>query len=199
MAENKNITRRNFIETTAVAGAGTILMSGSKSNAEPVTQNDDSTKDVYYFGYGSNLNVTATIKDLLPNGKFLMRAYLPNYEVQFRQWSNNYKGAISNIMEVPGEIVEGAMYKCPESALDTLDYRLEYYVPDYKREIFKVLGENNKWYSASLYRLWEPKGPFPPSRRYVEGMLEGAKQIKLSTNYIKKIEGFLRDSIVAPD
>ena len=197
MAEKKNMTRRNFIETTAAVGAGTILMAGSKSHADQA--HNDPTKDVYYFGYGSNLNVYDTINDLLPNGKFLMRAYLPNYEVQFRQWSNNYKGAISNIMEVPGEIVEGAMYKCPESDLNALDYKRDYYVPDYKREIFKVLGEDNKWYSASLYRLWEPKGPFPPSRRYVEGMLEGAKQIKLSTNYIKKIEGFLRDSIVAPD
>ena len=32
-----------------------------------------------------------------------------------------------------------------------------------------------------------PKGP---SRKYVTGMLEGAKQIKLSSDYIKKIEGF---------
>ena len=81
----------------------------------------------------------------------------------------------------------------------TLDYRLDYYAPEYKREIFLVKGEDDKWYSASLYRLWEPKGPFPPSRRYVEGMLEGAKQIGLSPDYIKKIEGFLPNSIVAPD
>ena len=151
------------------------------------------------MGYGSNLNVAATIKDLLPNGKFLRVAYIPNYEIQFRQWSNNYRGAISNIMAVPGELVECAMYACPLSDLDHLDYRLNYYAPEYKREFFKVLGDDNKWYQAYLYRLWEPKGPFPPSRRYVKGMLEGAKQIKLSPGYIKKIEGFLRDSIVAPD
>ena len=50
-------------------------------------------------------------------------------------------------MEVPGEMVEAAMYECPQSDLDTLDYRLDYYVPE----------------------------------------------------YIDRIEGFLRESIVAPD
>jgi hypothetical protein len=48
-----------------------------------------------------------------------------------------------------------------------------------------------------LYRLWELKGPIPPSRIYVEGMLEGAKQIGVSPDYIEKIEGWLRQSIVA--
>ena len=193
------MSRRHFVGTMAAAGAGTILRSGSGSTKKASMNHTRSDNKVYYFGYGSNLNVSATIKDLIPNGKFLMKAYLPNYEVQFRKWSNNYRGGISHIMEVPGELVQGALYECPEGDLMQLDYRLDYYVPEYKRETFMVRGEDNQWYLASLYRLWEPKGPFPPSRRYVEGMLEGAKQIELSPDYIEKIEGFLRDSIVAPD
>ena len=198
MAENKDVTRREFIGTTATAG--TVLVAGSQNNPDAAPGNTRQTDEVvYYVGYGSNLNVSYTITDLLPNGRFLMRAYIPNYQVQFRKWSNNSRGGISNIMEVPGEMVEAAMYECPQSDLDTLDYRLDYYVPDYKREIFRVMGEDGQWYQASLYRLWEPKGPFPPARRYVQGMLEGARQLELSPEYIERIEGFLRDSIVAPD
>ncbi len=197
MSEKNNISRRNFVG--AVASASTVLLAGSTVATEEVLKDMPQDETVYYFGYGSNLNVKDTLGDLIPKGKFIMRAYLPNYEVQFRKWSNNYRGAISNIMEVPGEIVEAALYTCPLSDLEHLDYRIDYYVPEYKRELFKVLGEDNKWYQAFLYRLWEPKGPFPPSRRYVEGMLEGARDIKLNPEYIKKIEGFLRDSIVAPD
>lgn len=199
MVENKNMSRRNFIGTAAAVGAGTILLAGSPSTSEAALKKTQKVKNVYYLGYGSNLNVSSTIKNLIPTGKFLMRGYIPNYEVQFRKWSNNSRGGISNIMEAPGELLQGAMYECPESDLITLDYRLDYYVPEYKRELFRIMGEDNKWYQAYLYRLWEPKGPFPPSRRYVTGMLEGAKQIKLSPDYIKKIEGFLRDSIVATD
>lgn len=198
MIENNDVTRREFIGTTAASGAAMVAGTNSMPEAFP----DHSSRAdalVYYVGYGSNLNVEMTTTELLPNGRFVMKAYIPNYQVQFRKWSNNSRGGISNIMEVPGEMVEAAMYECPQSDLDTLDYRLDYYVPDYKREVFKVMGEDSKWYQASLYRLWEPKGPFPPARRYVEGMLEGARQLGLSPEYIERIEGFLRESVVAPD
>jgi hypothetical protein len=198
MVESNDVTRREFLGTTAIAGTG--LVAGSMTTPDAGLSNTHRADEmVYYVGYGSNLNVQMTTTELLPNGRFLQRAYIPNYQVQFRKWSNNSRGGISNIIEVPGEMVEAAMYECPQSDLDTLDYRLDYYVPDYKREIFKVLGEDGQWYQASLYRLWEPKGPFPPARRYVEGMLEGARQLQLSPEYIERIEGFLRDSIVAPD
>jgi hypothetical protein len=199
MSGEKDLTRRKFIGTTA--SAGVVAATGLPGTAPGSdSQSTDQSNDmVFYVGYGSNLNVEYTLSELLPNGRFVMRAYVPNYQVQFRKWSNDSRGGISNIMEVPGELVEAAMYECPQSDLDTLDYRLDYYVPDYKREVFRVLGEDGQWYQASLYRLWEPEGPFPPSRRYVEGMLEGARQLELSPEYIERIEAFLRDSIVAPD
>ncbi len=198
MIERQGVSRREFIGSTAAAA--TVLVSGTEvdlgASAGATRQSDEM---VYYVGYGSNLNVEMTTTELLPNGRFVMKAYIPNYQVQFRKWSNNSRGGISNIMEVPGELVEAAMYECPQADLDHLDYRLDYYVPDYKREVFKVMGEDGQWYQASLYRLWEPMGPFPPARGYVEGMLEGARQLGLSPEYIERIEGFLRESIVAPD
>jgi hypothetical protein len=36
----------------------------------------------------------------------------------------------------------------------------------------------------------DPKGPFPPSRSYVEIMLTGARDLGLAPEYIRKIEGF---------
>lgn len=153
---------------------------------------------MYYFGYGSNLRASFVTDNLIPSAKFVMKGYLPNYEVQWRMWSAEYKGGISSINEAPGEIVEGAIYECTEKELERLDYIPEgLYVPEYKRETFVVVGEDGNWYSVELYRLWELKGPFPPSRLYVESMLEGAKQIGVSPDYLEKIEGWLRESIVA--
>jgi gamma-glutamylcyclotransferase (GGCT)/AIG2-like uncharacterized protein YtfP len=153
-------------------------------------------KQTYYFGYGSNLRASFLKEKLLPSSKFVMKGYLPNYEVQWRMWSTKYKGGTSSIVEAPGEIVQGAIYQCTAEDLEKLDYIPGLYIPHYKRETFVVLGEDGKWYPVELYRLWEPKGPFPPSRSYVAGMLEGAKQIGVSPDYIEKIEGWLRDSIV---
>lgn len=150
---------------------------------------------MYYFGYGSSLNASSLTKELLPSARYLMKGYLPNYEVQWREWSEKLQGGISCINEAPGEIVQGAIYECDKEDIKKLDFMPGVYVPQYKRENFVVLGEDGKWYSVELYRLWELKGPFPPSRKYVKGMLEGAKEIGVSSDYLDKIEGWLRKSI----
>ena len=150
---------------------------------------------MHYFGYGSNLRMEF-LRELLPSAELVMKAYLPNYEVQWPAWSEKYKGGTSSINEAPGEIVQGILIECPQEEIEILDYIPGIYVPHYKRETFVVLGEDGQWYSAELYRLREIKGPYPPSRPYVEGMLEGAKEVGLSPDYIEKIEGWLRESVV---
>jgi gamma-glutamylcyclotransferase len=150
---------------------------------------------MYYFGYGSNLRASF-VTELIPSATLVMKAYLPNYEVQWRAWSEAFGGGISSICETPGEIVQGVIYQCTEKELKKLDYIPGIYVPKYTRETFVVLGEDGEWHSVELYRLWELKGPFPPSRPYVEGMLEGAKQIGVSQDYLEKIEDWLRQSIL---
>ena len=150
---------------------------------------------MYHFGYGSNLRASFVKEKLLPSAKFVMKGYLPNYEVQWREWSEAYMGGISSIVETPGEIVQGAIYECSQEDLENLDFIPGLYVPNYKRETFVVLGEDGRWHSAEVYRLRELNGPFPPARKYVEGMFEGARQIGLSPDYLEKIKGWVRESI----
>lgn len=152
---------------------------------------------MYHFGYGSNLRASLVKEKLLPSAEFVMKGYLPNYEVQWRVWSEDYMGGISSIVETPGEIVQGAIYECSQDDLEKLDYIPGLYIPKYKRETFVVLGEDGKWHSVEVYRLRELSGPFPPARKYVQGMFEGAQQIGLSPDYLEKIEGWVRESIGA--
>ena len=97
---------------------------------------------MYHFGYGSNLNASFVRDKLLPSAKYLMKGYLPNFEVQFRLWSEDHMGGISSIVEAPGQIVQGAIYECSQQDLEKLDYLPGLYVPQYKRETFAVLGED---------------------------------------------------------
>ena len=150
---------------------------------------------MYHFGYGSNLNASFVKDKLLPSAKYVLKGYLPNYEVQFRLWSDVYGGGISSIVEVPGQIVQGAIYECSQEDLQKLDYIPGLYVPQYKRETFLVLGEDGEWYSAEVYRLRVLSGPFPPARQYVEGMYQGARQIGLTPDYLEKVAGWVRESI----
>ena len=149
---------------------------------------------MYHFGYGSNLNIDF-LHNYLPSAKRVMRAYLSNYEVQFRFWSKKRQGGISTIIEKPGGLVHGIIYECNEDELINLDIIESVPQGLYKRETFKVLGEDGEWHLADLYRVANPKGPFTPARSYVELMLSGAHEHGLDPEYVKVIEAIYERSI----
>lgn len=124
-----------------------------------------------------------------------MKAYLPNYEVQFRFWSKKRQGGISSIIEKPGRLVHGVIYECDEDELVDLDILESVPQGLYKRETFKVLGEDREWHEADLYRVAKPQGPFTPSKGYVELMITGAKEHGLDPEYVKKIEAIYKRSL----
>ncbi len=148
---------------------------------------------MYHFGYGSNLSIKCVHEELIPDARFVMKGFLPNFEVRFPFWSEEEQGGYSGIMEAPGELVHGALYEVTEQELITMD-DLECYKGFYQRETYLVLGEDGKWCKADLYRVIDPKGPYTPARSYVDIMLEGARDLKLDPEYIKKIEEFHRIS-----
>jgi gamma-glutamylcyclotransferase (GGCT)/AIG2-like uncharacterized protein YtfP len=145
---------------------------------------------MYHFGYGSNLSIKCVHEELIPGAKFVMKGFLPNFEVSWPFWSEEEQGGYSGIMEAPGELVHGALYEVTEQELITTDNMENVYKDLYQRMTYLVLGEDGKWYEAELYRVIDPKGPFPPARGYVDIMLEGARDLGLDPEYIKKIEKF---------
>ena len=147
-----------------------------------------------HFGYGSNLSIKSVQEDLNPNAKYVMKGFLPNYEVSWPMWSETEQSGYSGIMEAPGDMVHGVLYEMTEQELIAMDNLEDCYKGDYRRETFLVLGEDGKWYEAELYRVIDPQGPFRPARSYVEIMLEGARELGLDSEYIKKVEGFLSQS-----
>lgn len=149
---------------------------------------------MYHFGYGSNLNIEF-LNEFVPSATYLMKAYLPNYEVQFRFWSKKRQGGISTIIEKPGCLVQGVIYECNEDEMKNLDILESVPQGLYRRETFTLLGENGEWINADLYRVSKPSGPFSPARGYVDLMLSGAKSHGLDPEYVKKIEQIYNQSI----
>lgn len=147
-----------------------------------------------HFAYGSNLQVKF-LHTILPSAQFLMKGYIPNYEVRFNFWSKKQLAGISNIIDAPGKMVHGAMFEVTEAEMRDLDVKEGYYLGDYERRTFIAKGEDGKWHDVELYQVIDPQGPFKPSRSYVEGMLAGARELELETDYIKIIEKFYQESL----
>lgn len=147
-----------------------------------------------HFGYGSNLQMDYLLK-MLPSAKFVMKAYIPNYEIQFNFWSKILEAGISNIIPAAGKMVHCAIFEVDEAEMLELDVKEGYYIGDYKRKTFIALGEDRKWYNGDLYQVIDPQGPFKPAKSYVKGMLQGARELKLDPKGIKAIEQFYQDSL----
>jgi len=117
-----------------------------------------------------------------------MKAYLPNFRVEFRFYSQKRKGGISSIIPSPGGLVRGAIYDVPEDEMIKLDEVESVPQGLYSRETFLVLGEDGEWHEADLYRVVEPDGPFTPSKGYIALMLEGAEAHGLDPGYVEELK-----------
>ncbi len=146
-----------------------------------------------YFAYGSNMS-TDYIRDYCPSVKFVMRASLPNFHIEFRRYSEDMEGGLSSIIEAPGEMVKGVLYEVDEKEILELDILEDVPQGVYHRDTFLVFGEDGEWHHADLYRVANPAGPFMPSKKYVDYMVAGAKEHQLDPEYTAKLVA-LRQSL----
>ena len=146
---------------------------------------------MFHYAYGSNLS-PKFLTSHCPSARFVMKAYLPNFRVEFRFYSKRRQGGISTITPHPGSLVRGAIYEVPEEGMLDLDEVESVPQGLYTRETFLVLGEDGNWHEADLYRVVKPEGPFAPARSYVELMLEGAETHGLDAGYVEELRELLR-------
>jgi hypothetical protein len=144
------------------------------------------TNELFSFCYGSNMKL-AYLRDYCPSARPVMHAFLPNYRIEFRRFSTDMNGGISTIIEHPGGLIRGVLCAVRVTELETLDILEDVPLGLYKRESFRVLGEDNEWHLGDLYRVVKPEGPFVPADGYLDLMLEGAREHGLPQDYIESI------------
>jgi len=144
-------------------------------------------EQVLHFGYGSNMS-EAYMKQFTPSLKYVMNAQLPNFEIQFRKYSEDMGGGISSIIEKPGGMIYGVLYWIPKTEMEALDILEDVPLGIYKRETFQVLGEDGEWYGADLYRVTEPKGPYEPASKYLDLMIAGSTEHNINPEWIAMLK-----------
>ena len=157
-------------------------------------KNTGDDKLIYHFGYGSNMDEDF-MRKYTPSLKFVTKADLPNFEIQFRKYSTNLKGGISSIIPKPSGMIHGVVYTILKKEMEALDILEE--VPEnvYSRETFKVIGEDGIWYNADLYRVTHPKGPFTPSIQYLGYMIKGATEKNIDKPWLAHLIA-LREKVI---
>ena len=147
----------------------------------------DDEEQVLHFGYGSNMS-ESYMKQYTPGLKYVRNAQLPNFEIQFRKYSENMQGGISSIIEKPGGMIYGVLYWIPRKEIEELDILEDVPLGIYKRETFQVLGDDGEWYAADLYRVTEPKGPYEPAKQYLDLMINGATEHGINAEWLATLK-----------
>jgi gamma-glutamylcyclotransferase (GGCT)/AIG2-like uncharacterized protein YtfP len=118
------------------------------------------------------------------DNKFIKKVYLDNYTFVYDGYSNEWKGAVANILKSADNIIWGGLYEISKSDLENLD-RYEGFPDSYDRKKFEVKdSQGNKYKAITYFRTGEKIGI--PSNKYKKIIIDGAKDCNLPNNYVKK-------------
>ena len=125
-----------------------------------------------YFAYGSNLN-HFQMKRRCRDSIFLKKINLKDFRLTFR---SKYRAA--DIEPKKNSIVQGALFEISKSDEKKLDV-YEDFPNTYIKKYFKLLGKKVMFY-------YMPKKTIqtPPSRRYLNLIIQGYKDCGYKNNYI---------------
>ena len=143
-----------------------------------------------YFGFGSNLNITSLrAKGVEPLAA--RRALLRGWRLRFNvQHFFRHEGGVGNIerTDEPGDRVLGVLYDCSDEALAPLD-AMEACGHGYERITIEVEAEGKR--VPALTYVGMPgfiDNNCLPSRRYLNIVIDGARQVGLDPDYVQNLE-----------
>lgn len=150
-----------------------------------------------YFAYGSNLDPDH-MRERCPAHQVVGLAALHDHRLHFPLYSQDWSGGVASVQLHHGETVWGVLYELTDDDLHALD----------GYEGFRATGDQHNLYEreqvtvelvrpddgsiprkvrATTY-LAHPSNPSPPSPRYRDTLVKGARHFRLPEEYITKLE-----------
>jgi gamma-glutamylcyclotransferase (GGCT)/AIG2-like uncharacterized protein YtfP len=149
-----------------------------------------------YFAYGSNLD-PEQMRERCPDHHVVGLAELRDHRIVFPLTSHDWGGGVASIGVAHGESVWGVVYELSAADLASLDGYEGYRGPGdqhnvYDRETVSVqLVRADDGSFPRRLRAWtyvaRPANPAPPSRRYLDALLRGARHHRLPDEAIAKL------------
>ncbi|MEK7331485.1 MAG: gamma-glutamylcyclotransferase family protein [Candidatus Eisenbacteria bacterium] len=150
-----------------------------------------------YFAYGSNLDPDQ-MRTRCPESRVVGLAALPDHRLTFPLHSEGWGGGAAGASHAHGSTVWGVLYELSESDLASLDRYEGWKGPGdhhnlYDRDLVTVVltraddGSVPRRVRATTY-FARTLNPTPPSRRYLDTILKGARHHRLPPEYIEWLE-----------
>lgn len=150
-----------------------------------------------HFAYGSNMNMNDFKVYFKRKGydsssiKVIGKVILRNYKIPFNYYSSGRGGGAANIMECRGNHVEGLLLEMGDELRTPLRSKEGH--PKFYREtgILKVELEDGTVVPMITYTVIPEKrreGHVPPTRYYLNIILEAARKYNFSKKYIEMLK-----------
>jgi gamma-glutamylcyclotransferase (GGCT)/AIG2-like uncharacterized protein YtfP len=151
---------------------------------------------MFYFAYGSNLE-PEQMSRRCPGHTVVGLGELRDHRLTFPLTSHDWGGGVASVSVAHGESVWGVVYELSAEQLTALDAYEHYVGPGdqhnlYDRETASVQlvraddGSFPRRVHAWIY-VARAANPSPPSRRYLDAVLAGARFHKLPAEYVTKL------------
>lgn len=148
---------------------------------------------IKYFAYGSNMTIK-TISKVCPSYKLLGPARLKDFRLAFTRFSNKFNGGgVADILQAPDLFVWGILYEVDENDVKNLDQK-EDLGKAYNRINVNVTLQNGTTHQAITYAvISKAHYEIRPNIKYLDLLLQGAKENNLKKSYINFLESLLVD------
>lgn len=149
-----------------------------------------------YFAYGSNLD-PEQMRLRCPGHRVVGLAELRDHRLSFPLTSHDWGGGVAGLAVAHGESVWGVVYQLTAEDLASLD-RYEHFVGPgdqhnlYDRETVSVqlVRADDDSFPRRLQAwtyLARQANPSPPSRRYLDAIIAGARHHRLPDDYVARL------------
>lgn len=146
-----------------------------------------------YFAYGSNLDPDQ-MQRRCPGHIVVGLGALHDYKLVFPRHSHDWGGGVASVQPSHAATVWGVVYDLTDAHLATLDTYEGFHSPGdphnaYEREgVYVELtrpddGSVPRRVRVQVY-VGRPANPTPPSRRYLDAIVKGAKHHRLPAEYV---------------
>ncbi len=142
----------------------------------------------HYFAYGSNLCLEQ-MKDRCPDAETVGRALLKGFCLAFPRRSGGWQGGVAGVVPAADDTVEGALYRISAGDLKNLDEYEGMAEGHYRRGTVTVqLAAGEALEALTYFAQPEGDGDFRPSTKYMQTILQGARDHGFSEAYIRRLE-----------
>ncbi|MHC1711374.1 MAG: gamma-glutamylcyclotransferase family protein [Solidesulfovibrio sp.] len=139
----------------------------------------------YYFAYGSNMNKEQILARCTTPVTIAV-ARLPDHRIGFYGYSKTWDGAVETLVPAPGRELWGVLYELHFLDLDRLDGWQDVRLDGsgaYFHYPVRVIDTEGTTHTALLYKKDILGAPQPPSREYLDYIIQGAGERGLPSDY----------------